>query len=81
VLVRELNAMGIGTSLHYPSAVPLFSYYREKYGYRPGQFPVAEWLAAQTISLPVGPHLAEDDPRRLVDAYKSGLRAARRQNQ
>jgi len=78
VLVRELNAMGVGTSVHYPSAVPLFSYYRDKYGYRPGQFPVAEWLAAQTISLPVGPHLGEGDPRRMVDAFKNGLKAARK---
>jgi perosamine synthetase len=78
VMVRELNRMGVGTSVHYPSAVPLLSYYREKYGYRPGQFPVAEWLADQTISLPVGPHLGDDDPRRMVDAFKSGLKAARK---
>lgn len=76
-LVKALNAAGVGTSVHYPSAVPLFTYYREKYGYRPGQFPVAEWLADQTISLPVGPHLADGDPRRMVEAFKSGLKAGR----
>jgi len=53
----NLGTAGIGTSIHYPSAVPQFTYYREKYGYVKGQFPVAEWLANATISLPVGPHV------------------------
>jgi dTDP-4-amino-4,6-dideoxygalactose transaminase len=77
-VVAGLNAQGIGTSVHYPSAVPLFSYYREKYGYRPGEFPVAEWLADQTISLPVGPHLPPDGPERIAAAFKVALHAAAR---
>jgi perosamine synthetase len=77
-LVKHLNAAGIGTSVHYPSAVPMFAYYREKYGHRPGQFPVAEWLADQTVSLPVGPHLAEGDASRIAAAVKSGVRAAKK---
>ncbi len=76
-VMRELGARGIGTSVHYPSAVPLFTYYRERYGYRPGQFPNAEWLAAQTISLPVGPHLPPDGPERIGRAMKEAIVAAR----
>ena len=72
-----LNARGVGTSIHYPSAVPLFAHYRGKYGYAPGQFPVAEWLAAQTVSLPVGPHLAPDDPAYIAAAFKEALAEAR----
>jgi dTDP-4-amino-4,6-dideoxygalactose transaminase len=34
---------------------------------------VAEWLAAQTISLPVGPHLAPEDPWRIADAVKDAI--------
>ncbi|MEQ9491121.1 MAG: DegT/DnrJ/EryC1/StrS aminotransferase family protein [Alphaproteobacteria bacterium] len=60
-VVDRLKQAGIGTSIHYPGPVPLFTYYREKYGHADGTFPVAEWLAEQTISLPVGPHLSEDD--------------------
>jgi dTDP-4-amino-4,6-dideoxygalactose transaminase len=75
-VAAALKDMGIGTSVHYPSALPLFSYYREKYGYRSGQFPVAEWLAAATISLPVGPHLAPGDPARIAAALKSALSGA-----
>ena len=72
-VAARLKAGGIGTSVHYPSAVPLFTYYREKFGYRVGQFPVAEWLAAGTISLPVGPHLEPGDPARIAAAVKSAV--------
>ncbi|MSO74205.1 MAG: DegT/DnrJ/EryC1/StrS aminotransferase family protein [Alphaproteobacteria bacterium] len=75
-IVEQLKAEGIGTSVHYPSAVPLFSYYREKYGYRVGQFPVAEWLAGGTISLPVGPHLEPGDPASIAAALKAVLAAS-----
>lgn len=77
-VVAHLTAAGIGTSIHYPRAVPLMGYYREKYGYREGQFPVAEWLAAQTISLPVAPHLSEDDPARIGNAVKDAIAAVKR---
>lgn len=76
--VPALHAAGIGTSLHYPSAVPLFTYYRERYGYRPGQFPVAEWLARQTISLPIGPHANVDDMQHIGVTLKSAIATARR---
>ncbi|WP_454021056.1 DegT/DnrJ/EryC1/StrS family aminotransferase [Azospirillum sp. Marseille-Q6669] len=77
LVVAELKAAGIGTSVHYPCAVPLMTYYREKYGHRPGQFPVAEWLAAQTISLPVGPHLPDDAPRTIANALRNAIRRSR----
>jgi len=72
-VVSELKAAGIGTSVHYPKAVPLTTYYAEKYGYRDGQFPIAEWLAEQTISLPVGPHLGPGDAERIGLAFKDAL--------
>ena len=60
-LVQDhLKNVGIGSSIHYPSAVPLFTYYSEKYFYKKGDFPISEWLGARTISLPVGPHIDED---------------------
>ncbi len=76
-IVSELNAAGIGTSVHYPSAVPLLTYYREKYDYRRGQFPNAEWLASQTISLPVGPHLGTKDAEYIGKTFKDAILKAR----
>ena len=76
-VVAELTKAGIGTSVHYPAAVPLMTHYRDRYGYRAGQFPVAEWLAAETISLPVGPHLGDGDAERIGRAFKEAVRKAR----
>lgn len=76
-IVDHLSENGIGSSVHYPSAVPLFTYYKERYGYKSGQFPVAEWLAEQTISLPVGPHIEDSDVNRIADTFKEAVRKAR----
>ncbi len=72
-IMAVLTAKGIGTSVHYPRPVPLMKFYSEKYGYRRGQFPITEWLADQTISLPVGPHLAEGDCGRIARAMKEAI--------
>jgi perosamine synthetase len=65
-IVAKLKADDIGTSVHYPKAVPLMAYYKNKYGAAEGTYPVAEWLAEQTISLPVGPHLDLEDMDRIA---------------
>lgn len=45
----------IETAVHYPRAVPDLAVYRAKYGEQ--KFPVARYISATTITLPVGPHL------------------------
>ena len=79
-VVADLRTAGIGTSVHYPCPVPLFSYYSEKYGYSAGQFPVADWIAAQSISLPVGPHVLEGDVGKIAMAMKRAITRARSSN-
>ena len=69
-MIEKLNAAGIGTSVHYPIAVPLARYYRDKYNYKPGDFPVAEWISAQAISLPVGPHVSADDAHYIAETVR-----------
>jgi perosamine synthetase len=76
-VVEVLKNLGIGTSVHYPVAVPLMRYYRGKYGYADGDFPVAEWLAAQTISLPVGPHLSAEDAAYVGNSVKRAIDSVR----
>ena len=75
-IVETLRALGIGTSVHYPRAVPLMAYYRHKYGHKEGQFPVAEWLADQSISLPVGPHLNIDHMERIAKSMRQAIATA-----
>ena len=66
-LVGILNAEGIGTSVHYPVALPLSKYYSQKYPVTEGEFLQAQHLAANTISLPCGPHVSEDDTAAIIE--------------
>lgn len=57
-LIREeLQKRGIPTVINYWPAVHLMSFYRKKYGYKPGDFPVAEAISERTITLPLYPKL------------------------
>lgn len=60
-IIQSLAAKGVGTSIYYPRPIPDLSYYREKYGFEPGQFPEAARIAYHSIALPVGPHLNPGD--------------------
>ncbi|QAY59969.1 DegT/DnrJ/EryC1/StrS family aminotransferase [Microbacterium protaetiae] len=58
-VMAELSAAGIGVGIHYPTIVPLTEAYASL-GYRPGQFPVAEAAAGCILSLPMFPHLTQE---------------------
>lgn len=55
-LQKSLGEAGIDTLIHYPIPPHLQQAYK-KSGYYNGQFPVAERLANQVLSLPMGPQL------------------------
>lgn len=56
-LQRHLEATGIGTLIHYPIPPHRQQAYAEM-AYPQGSFPLSERMAAETLSLPMGPHLA-----------------------
>lgn len=60
-IATRLNAAGVGTSVYYPQPVPRMTYYRERYGWRDGEFPNAARISDCSIALPVGPHLTPED--------------------
>ena len=37
-------------------------------GYEPGDFPIAEAMADEVLSLPIGPHLSFEDQDRVIAA-------------
>jgi dTDP-4-amino-4,6-dideoxygalactose transaminase len=72
-----LQEENIGTGLHFP-ALHLSRFYREKYGYQPGQLPHAQAAGESILSLPLYPLLSEGDQDDVVDAIKRVLAAHRR---
>jgi len=66
---RRLDRAGIGTMIHYPIPPHLQGAYADS-GFVRGEFPIAERLASQLLSLPIGPHLDEDSVRRVVAALR-----------
>ncbi len=59
----------IGTGLHW-QAPHLFSYYKENFGYKEGDFPNAEHIADHIVSLPLFPQMTDTDQDRVVHAMK-----------
>jgi perosamine synthetase len=44
------------------------SFYRERFGHRPGEFPVCEHVAAQSLALPFFPDLTQPQVERVAEA-------------
>lgn len=65
-LQAYLNENGIGTLIHYPIPPHLSEAY-EDFGYKPGAFPIAESMAKRVLSLPIGPHLKDDEADYVID--------------
>jgi dTDP-4-amino-4,6-dideoxygalactose transaminase len=61
-ILQRLQDRGIGVAVNF-RAVHLLSYYVERFGYKRGDFPVAERIGDRTISLPMYPSLPADDAR------------------
>jgi dTDP-4-amino-4,6-dideoxygalactose transaminase len=66
-LAESLAARGIGTGRHYPQPVHLAPAYA-RLGHRRGEFPVAERLARESLSLPIFPGIAESQVEDVVGA-------------
>ncbi len=62
-----LKERNIGTGLHY-RAVHLYPYYREHYGFKPGDYPNAEHIGECIVSLPLFPGLSDADQDRVIAA-------------
>jgi dTDP-4-amino-4,6-dideoxygalactose transaminase len=65
-LQHHLNEMGVGTGIHYPIPLHLQNAYRTM-NHRPGDFPVAEAVAAQCLSLPIYPGLTADQQNKVAE--------------
>jgi dTDP-4-amino-4,6-dideoxygalactose transaminase len=74
-VMRAMHAAGIGVGLHYPVPIHLqgaFAYL----GHGAGDFPVAERLSRELISLPMYPELTAAQQAQVVDELKKAMRAS-----
>jgi dTDP-4-amino-4,6-dideoxygalactose transaminase len=71
-IMTRMNAAGIGTGVHYP-AIHLFALYR-RLGWKEGDFPNAEYVGRNTLTLPLFPTMHDSDVARVVDTLVSIVR-------
>ena len=65
--IEELKARNIGASVHF-IPIHLHPYYRDKYGYRPDDFPVAYREYQRLVSLPLNLRMSDGDVQDVIDA-------------
>ena len=65
--IRELHARRISTSVHF-IPIHLHPYYRDRYGFEPGDFPVAYREYQRMLSLPIYPRMTDQDVEDVIEA-------------
>jgi dTDP-4-amino-4,6-dideoxygalactose transaminase len=74
--IEAMAERGIGVGVHYPAIHTLTAY--RQLGYREGQFPNAERIGRETVTLPLFPAMELSDVDRVVEATNEILGGARR---
>ncbi len=65
--LAKIQEKGIGVAVNF-RAIHLMHYYKAKYGYQRGDFPVAERIADSTITLPLYPRLEPKEIEYIIDS-------------
>ncbi len=72
-LQSQLSGAGIRTQIHYPVPPHLQAAFSNS-DLALGKLPVAEVIASEVLSLPIGPHALEDSVVRVVDVLRRSVR-------
>jgi dTDP-4-amino-4,6-dideoxygalactose transaminase len=72
VVMEKLQRAGVGCAVNY-RAVHNLKFFREKYGYHPEDFPIANAIGDRTISLPLYPKLSEDAVEIVCNIFKKTI--------
>jgi dTDP-4-amino-4,6-dideoxygalactose transaminase len=65
--IEEMRARNIGTSVHF-IPIHIHPYYRDKYGYKPLDFPVAYANYLRLVSLPINLRMSDQDVGDVIEA-------------
>ncbi|HEV7164547.1 MAG TPA: DegT/DnrJ/EryC1/StrS family aminotransferase [Gammaproteobacteria bacterium] len=75
--IEEMAARNIGCSVHF-IPIHLHPYYRDKYAYRPDDFPIAHGSFHRLVSLPLHPRLTDADVDDVIEAVMDIIKSHRR---
>jgi DNA-binding NarL/FixJ family response regulator len=75
--IEALRRENVGTSVHF-IPLHLHPYYRERYGFQRGDFPVAEKAYERIVSLPLYPKMSEGDVEDVIKAVSKVVSQHRR---
>lgn len=75
-IIRELSVAGV-ESREYFSAIHLQPFYKEKFGFTEGSFPVTEAVSQRTIALPFYTTITEEEISYVVSKLKEAIYKAR----
>ena len=70
--ILALRELGVQSKPYLP-AIHLMSFYRERFGHRPGEFPVCEDVAARSLALPFFPAMSEGQVARVAAALREAV--------
>lgn len=73
-LLAELNRQGVGCAVNY-RAITGLTYYRERFGFIHGRFPVAEEIGDRTLSLPLWVGLPREQQEHVIRVVRNFLEA------
>ena len=67
--MKELENREIGTQVHY---IPVHTqpYYKTHYGYKTGDYPIAERYYERALSIPLYPAMSDSDIQKVIDTIK-----------
>jgi len=72
-----LRAENIGVHVHY-IPVHLMPYYQEHFGYKKGDFPIAEKFYERALTLPLFPKMGKNDVNDVIDAVEKVIKHFRK---
>jgi perosamine synthetase len=73
--IEDMRGAGIDAKPYLP-AIHLMSFYRERFGYREGEFPVCEEISRRSLALPFYPELTEAQAERVSEALLGIINAS-----
>ena len=77
IIMNAIQAENIGIGIHF-RALHLQPYYKNTYGFKPGDFPNAEYASDRVISLPLYPAMTEEDMADVIKAVSRVISRYRR---